>query len=69
MRTLAMGLIRGYQLVLSPFLPPTCRFYPSCSHYGLQALELHGLFKGCWLTLLRLLRCQPFSSGGYDPVP
>jgi len=50
-------------------LPPSCRFYPSCSHYGYEAVEKHGAIKGSWLTLKRLARCQPFNPGGYDPVP
>lgn len=69
MRRVAMLLVRGYQLVLSPFLPPACRFFPSCSHYALQAYEKHGVLRGTTLVGWRLLRCQPFSRGGYDPVP
>lgn len=49
-------------------MPPCCRFYPSCSHYALQAIRIHGVFKGLWLTCRRLLRCHPWSDGGYDPV-
>jgi uncharacterized protein len=66
---LLVGLVRAYQLVLSPHLPPSCRFFPSCSHYALLALERHGALRGAWLTLMRLLRCQPFGTAGYDPVP
>ena len=66
---LLIGLVRAYQLVLSPHLPPSCRFFPSCSHYALLALERHGAVRGSWLTLMRLLRCQPFGTAGYDPVP
>ena len=69
MNWLARFAIRGYQVVISPWLPPACRFYPSCSHYALMAFEAHGFFRGAALTLGRLLRCQPFSKGGYDPVP
>lgn len=61
--------IRLYKRWLSPLLPPACRFHPSCSVYALQALEKHGAFKGLRLTLWRLLRCQPFHPGGFDPVP
>ena len=69
MKHLFMGFIRLYQLTLSRTLPPSCRFYPSCSHYGYKAIEKYGAIKGSWLTLRRLARCQPFSPGGYDPVP
>ena len=64
-----MAPIRAYQLVLSPHLPPSCRFFPSCSNYALLALERHGAARGSWLTLKRLARCQPFGTAGYDPVP
>jgi putative membrane protein insertion efficiency factor len=63
------GLIRGYQIVLSPLLPPSCRFYPSCSQYALEAVNRHGAMKGTWLAARRLARCHPFNPGGYDPVP
>ena len=66
---LVIALVRAYQLVLSPHLPPSCRFFPSCSHYTLLAVERHGALRGSWLGLKRLLRCQPFGSAGYDPVP
>jgi putative membrane protein insertion efficiency factor len=65
-----LALIRVYQKVLSPTLPPdTCRFYPSCSHYGYQAIYKHGALKGFVLTVWRVLRCNPWNPGGYDPVP
>ncbi len=65
-----LALIRLYQLTLSKALPQnTCRFTPTCSHYGYQAIARHGLIKGAWLATWRVLRCQPFSRGGYDPVP
>jgi putative membrane protein insertion efficiency factor len=67
-RWLAIGLIRLYQLLLSPLLPPACRFAPSCSRYGEQAIARYGLLRGGWLTLCRLCRCHPFHPGGYDPV-
>ena len=62
-------MIRAYQLLLSPLLPPMCRFTPSCSEYGRQAYLKHGVFKGSWLTFRRIMRCHPFNPGGYDPVP
>lgn len=62
-------LIRAYQIVLSPFLGGACRFEPSCSHYGIEALRKHGALRGSWLTLRRLLRCRPYGPQGYDPVP
>lgn len=69
-RFLLLALIRLYQKVVAPSLPPdTCRFYPSCSHYGYQAIYKHGSFKGTYLTVWRVLRCNPFNPGGYDPVP
>jgi len=61
--------IRFYRRFLSPLLPPACRFHPSCSVYALQALQKHGAFRGTRLILWRLLRCQPFHPGGFDPVP
>lgn len=63
------GLIRGYQIVLSPLLPPSCRFHPSCSQYALEAVNRHGAMKGTWLAARRLAKCHPFNPGGYDPVP
>ena len=62
-------LIRGYQLLISPFLGQRCRFYPSCSHYAQEAFKIHGVFKALRLCVYRLLRCQPWTPGGYDPVP
>lgn len=68
-RIFALALIRLYQMVVSPNLPPnTCRFYPSCSHYGYQAIYKHGAFKGSLMAVWRVLRCNPFNPGGYDPV-
>jgi uncharacterized protein len=69
MRQLLMGTIRAYQLVLSPLLGPRCRFYPSCSCYTHAAVERYGVVRGAWLGICRILRCHPFSAGGYDPVP
>lgn len=64
-----MGIIRFYQIVISPLTPPTCRFYPTCSHYGLEAINRFGPIKGSWLTIKRIVKCQPFHPGGFDPVP
>lgn len=69
MRRLVLLAIHGYQRMVSPTLPPACRFQPSCSQYGYEAIERHGLIKGGWLTLRRLARCHPFQATGYDPVP
>jgi uncharacterized protein len=68
-RQILTGLIRAYQLILSPWLGPRCRFYPSCSCYAHAAIETHGALRGSWLALRRVLRCHPFNEGGYDPVP
>lgn len=62
-------LVKGYKLFISPLLPPCCRFYPSCSAYAAESLMRYGAVKGSILTIFRLLRCQPFCKGGYDPVP
>lgn len=69
MRTLLIGLIRGYQLLISPWLPASCRYTPSCSEYALVSVRRFGAWRGTWLTGRRLLRCHPFGSHGYDPVP
>jgi uncharacterized protein len=69
MRHLICLVIRAYQLCISPWLGAHCRFYPSCSQYGLDAVREHGSLRGSWLTFRRLLRCHPFHPGGYDPVP
>lgn len=65
----ALGLIRAYQLVISPTRPPTCRFYPSCSAYAFTAIERFGIVRGSWLTTRRLLHCHPWNPGGVDHVP
>lgn len=62
-------LIRAYQWLLSPVLPMSCRYHPSCSHYACEAIRRHGALAGIWLALGRLLRCQPWGAGGWDPVP
>ena len=69
-KLLFLALIRLYQLTFSRLLPPnTCRFYPTCSHYGYQAIVKHGVIKGSFLAIWRVLRCNPFNPGGFDPVP
>jgi putative membrane protein insertion efficiency factor len=68
-RLLLTGLVVGYRRVLSPLLGPTCRFYPSCSAYALEALEKHGAARGSWLAAKRVSRCHPWHEGGIDPVP
>jgi putative membrane protein insertion efficiency factor len=62
-------LVRGYQLLISPFVPPSCRFHPTCSHYAIEALRKHGALKGSWLAVRRIVRCHPWHPGGHDPVP
>ena len=64
-----LWLIRGYQRVLSPLLPPSCRFTPTCSHYTYECIERFGPLRGGWLGFKRICRCQPFCKGGFDPVP
>jgi putative membrane protein insertion efficiency factor len=67
---MVLVLIRFYQRTISRILPPdTCRFYPSCSHYGFQAIAKYGIIRGGWMAIKRILRCHPFHPGGYDPVP
>ncbi len=68
-RRFLMLLIRAYQLAISPLLGPRCRFYPSCSCYAHEAIARHGPALGLWLAIKRILRCHPFTPGGYDPVP
>lgn len=66
---LFIGLIQLYKRLLSPMLPRTCRFYPSCSQYGLEAFRKYNVFKALGLTVWRVMRCNPFNKGGYDPLP
>ncbi len=69
-RMILLALIRFYQATFARLLPPdTCRFYPSCSHYGYQSIYKYGVIKGTWMAVWRVLRCNPFNPGGYDPVP
>jgi len=69
MRAVFILLIRGYQVGISPLFPASCRYYPTCSAYAIEAFERHGVIKGMRLTVSRILRCHPFRPGGYDPVP
>ncbi len=69
MKSVVLWALRGYKRFVSPGLPPACRFQPTCSDYGYEAIEKHGLLKGGWLALRRLGRCHPFQAQGYDPVP
>ena len=69
LRKIPIGIIKFYQVVLSPMLGPKLRFHPSCSYYAIDAITQYGLVKGCWLSLKRVLRCHPLNDGGYDPVP
>lgn len=69
MRRVLIAFIRAYQYLLSPWWGSHCRFTPTCSHYAAEALERHGALSGSWLALRRILRCHPWSAGGYDPVP
>ena len=64
-----LWLISGYQKAISPLLPPSCRFEPTCSHYAYGAIQKHGVIKGAGLAVWRVLRCNPWGKGGYDPVP
>jgi len=68
MKQIILLLVRGYQKLISPLFPPTCRFYPSCSAYFIQAVEKYGAVKGSYLGIKRILRCNPFHPGGYDPL-
>jgi len=69
MKKLLLGSIKFYQKWISPVTPPTCRFYPTCSHYGIEAIQTHGALKGSYLTTKRILKCHPFHPGGIDLVP
>ena len=69
MQKIFLGIIRIYQLVISPLKPPTCRFYPTCSHYGMESIKRFGAVRGGWLTIKRIVKCHPFHPGGIDHVP
>jgi putative membrane protein insertion efficiency factor len=69
MRWILIFIVRGYQMALSPLLPPSCRYYPSCSNYAIEAIEKYGAWKGGWMAARRIARCHPFRPGGFDPVP
>ena len=69
MKALLLHLLKGYKRHISPMLPPACRFLPTCSEYAMEAVERYGTLRGGWLAAKRLLRCNPLSKGGYDPVP
>jgi uncharacterized protein len=69
MKELLLLLVKGYQWLIRPLLPPTCRFHPSCSQYSIEAISKYGALKGFWLTIRRVARCNPWHPGGYDPVP
>ena len=69
MKALFLGLIRLYQKFISPLFPPSCRFTPSCSEYAHQAIARFGIWRGSWMAVARICRCNPFNPGGYDPVP
>ena len=68
-RAAVIGAVRFYQAAISPALPTACRYLPTCSEYGVEAIERYGVFRGGWLTTKRICRCHPFHPGGYDPVP
>jgi uncharacterized protein len=69
MKFLLIGIVRAYQLMISPYFPPSCRYYPTCSQYAIEAIQLHGAFKGGWMATKRIGRCHPWADGGHDPVP
>ncbi len=69
MKQLLLLAIRGYQITLSPFFGTQCRFHPTCSAYAMEAIEIHGAWRGSWLAVKRILKCHPWHTGGVDPVP
>jgi len=68
LKKIVIGLVKGYQKFISPLFPPTCRFYPTCSAYFIQAVEKYGVIKGSFIGIKRILKCHPFNPGGYDPL-
>ncbi|EAW34494.1 membrane protein insertion efficiency factor YidD [Lyngbya sp. PCC 8106] len=68
-KKIVVTLIKGYKMLISPLLPPSCRYQPTCSTYAIEAVERFGVLQGGWLAIKRILRCHPFHPGGYDPVP
>jgi len=68
MKFLVLDFLKLYKTLISPFLPPACRFTPTCSEYAMQAVEKYGAIRGTWMAFKRILRCQPFCQGGHDPV-
>ena len=69
MKKVLLALVKFYRVAISPYWPPCCRYIPTCSQYALEAIEKYGALKGGWLAFRRILRCNPFHKGGYDPVP
>lgn len=69
MKYVMILVIKGYQMLISPLFPPSCRFYPTCSTYFMQALQKYGFFRGSYLGMKRIIKCHPWNPGGYDPVP
>lgn len=69
MKYILISFIKLYQLLISPLFPPSCRFYPTCSQYAVEALRIHGFFRGSWLAIKRIGKCHPYCEGGFDPVP
>ena len=69
MKRLLLLLVQFYRTAISPLFPPSCRYYPTCSAYAMEAIERYGARRGGWMALRRILRCHPFHAGGYDPVP
>jgi len=69
MRRVLVLCVRGYQVAISPILPASCRYYPTCSAYAIEAIERYGALRGAWMAVRRIARCHPFRPGGYDPVP
>lgn len=69
MKYIFIKIIQFYQKFISPMTPPSCRFHPTCSHYGLEAIQVHGAIYGSYLTMKRILKCHPLHPGGFDPVP